>query len=250
MHWDFVIILAMLGAVVPWLGRRRVRYLIELPSTSRIDRLALYASTIAFQWVAAAIVFWRASAHGISLKELGLTITHPALVVTTATLLCAVFLVNQIASLKRVASPPMERLGILGHLATKVFPQSQIERFAFFALVVTVAVCEEVIYRGFVQAIFQKWTGLVFLGVIISAIFFALAHFYHGFQGLASTLVVGLIFAAVRSWTGSLIPSVAAHFITDWAVGILAPIRLRTACSATPTDPLTPESDTHVGRGT
>lgn len=228
MHWDFAIILVVLGVLVPWLGRRRVRYLIDLPSTSQLDRLALYASTMAFQWTTAAIIVWRARAHRVSLKQLGLAIPHSTLTVTTAILLCTLFFANQIISLKRAGSRPMERTGILRHLATKVFPQSWVERLAFFALVATVAICEELIYRGFIQGLLQNWTGLVLLGIILSAVFFGLAHFYQGLQGLASTFIVGLVFAAVRSWTGSLIPSVAAHFVTDLTVGILAPIRLRT----------------------
>jgi hypothetical protein len=108
MHWDFVLILAVLGALVPWLGRRRLLYLVELSGTSQSDRLALCASTIAFQRVAA-IVFWRATARGISLKELCLTIPRPMLIATTAALLCVPFFANQ-GSLKRMASRPIERL--------------------------------------------------------------------------------------------------------------------------------------------
>lgn len=220
-------IVLFLGVIVPWLGRRRIRHLIEIPSTSKLDRLTLYASTIAFQWIAVGVILWRALAHRVSPAQLGIGAPRPALTFTISTVLCAVVFVNQILSTKRLASQPAERTGILTHLALKVFPQDSVERLGFFALVVTVAICEELIYRGFVQLVFFNETRSVLLGILFSAALFALAHFYQGPRGLASTFAVGLIFAGARAWTDSLVPSVAAHFVTDLSVGFLAPIRLR-----------------------
>ena len=72
MHWDFAIILIVLAVAVPVLGRRRVQQLVALPDTTKSDRLSLYASTIAFQWLAAGIVLWRTMSHGIRPLQLGL----------------------------------------------------------------------------------------------------------------------------------------------------------------------------------
>jgi membrane protease YdiL (CAAX protease family) len=228
MHWDFVIILIVLGGLVPWLGRRRIRQLMLLPRTTQMDRLTLYASTIAFQWAAAGVILWRAAAHGIRPEQLGLSVPRPALTISLLVLLSALLLANQVFSVNRLASRSLDPRGLLSQLASKVFPQDNLERLAFVALVSTVALCEEVIYRGFIQFIFQDATrGAVLLGILFSAVFFALAHSYQGRRGLLSTFVVGLLFGAVRSWTGSLIPTISAHFVADLTVGFLAPIRLR-----------------------
>lgn len=228
MHWDFAAILVVLGVIVPLLGRRRVRQLMLLPQTTKMDRLALYATTISFQWVAAAVILWRTSVHGIPPGHLGLGLPRPALTVTLAVLLSGLFFINQVFSIKRLAARPSEIKGLLPQLALKIFPQDDPERLAFAALVSTVAICEEFIYRGFVQRILQDVAGgIALLGILFSAVFFALAHFYQGKRGLLSTLVVGILFGAVRSWTGSLIPPLSAHFVADLTVGLLAPIRLR-----------------------
>ena len=76
MHWDFALILGVLAFVVPVMGRRRVRALLKLPDTTKVDRLSIYASTIAFQWLAAALVFWRTIHHGIMPTQLGVTLGH------------------------------------------------------------------------------------------------------------------------------------------------------------------------------
>ena len=181
MHWDFALILLFLGIAVPLLGRRRVRQLMQMPSTTKIDRLSLYASTLAFQWIAAGVILWRTSAHEIRASQLGLAIPNPALAVTASVVLAALILLNQIMGLRRLVAQPEKIQGILPQLALKLFPQDDVERLAFFALVATVALCEELVYRGFVQRVFQNWSrGSVIIAVVGSAVFFALAHLYQG----------------------------------------------------------------------
>jgi uncharacterized protein len=230
MHWDFALILIVLGVAVPWLGRRRIRLLMREPETTKAERLALYASTVAFQWSAAAVVLWRTRVHGIDAAQLGGAAPKLALTTTVSILLSALVLANQVLSLRRLAAHPEEIRGVLPKLAIRIFPQQSDERLAFVAVVATVAICEELIYRGFVQRVFTDWWGgFIPAGIIGSAALFAWAHLYQGRRGLASTFLAGLLFSAVRAWTGSLAPSVVSHFVADLAVGLLAPARLRKA---------------------
>ena len=233
MPWDFALILIFLAVAVPWLGRRRIRQLFAMQQTTKMDRLSLYASTIAFQWLAAAVILWRTSAHGIRAAQLGLAIPSPRLTIAAAIVLSILILLNQIFSLRRIAGNPAEIRGILPQLALKVFPQDDVERLAFFALVSTVALCEEMIYRGFVQFVFQSWSGgAIIVGIVGSAGIFALAHLYQGRRGLVSTSVIGLLFSAIRAWTGSLLAPLVAHFVADLAAGFLAPRKLRAALAS------------------
>jgi uncharacterized protein len=233
MHLDFALILVFLGVVVPLLGRRRVRHLMLLSETTKRDRLTLYASTIAFQWLAAAVVLWRTGAHGISAAALGLAIPNVALTVIVTVCLSGLIIANQILGLRQLSKQPEAAQGILPQLALKIFPQDAPERLVFFAVVATVSVCEELIYRGFVQRVFQDWSNnLVVVGILGSAAMFGIAHLYQGRRGLISTLVVGLIFSTIRWWTGSLLPPLVAHFIADLLAGFLAPSRLRSAAAS------------------
>jgi membrane protease YdiL (CAAX protease family) len=233
MAWDFALILIFLAVAVPWLGRRRMRQLFAMPETTKMDRLNLYASTIAFQSLAAGVILWRTNQHGIRPAQLGLAIPSPRLTIAAAIALSALILLNQIFSLRRLAANPAEIKGILPQLAMKVFPQDDVERLGFFALVSTVAVCEEIIYRGFVQFVFESWSGgSVTVGIVASAATFALAHFYQGRRGLFSTSLVGLLFSAIRAWTGSLLAPLVAHFVADLIAGLLAPQKLRAALAS------------------
>src|SRR5207245_9181608 len=74
MPWDIWLIFFVLGVILPWRGRVRTKKLLAMPQVSTTERLALYASTIAFQWFTVAVVAWRAWAHGYTAAQLSLTI--------------------------------------------------------------------------------------------------------------------------------------------------------------------------------
>lgn len=237
-HWDLALILAFLATIVPAMGRRRIQQLTRIPQTNKAERLTLYASTMAFQWLISAIILWRISEDAVPTHQLGLAIPRPLLTGAVALVLAAVILANQLVSLRQLATKQTDEGNVLIQMALKVFPQDAAERLAFLAVVVTVAICEEWIYRGFAQRMFHDWGASVVAGIFGSALLFAAAHLYQGRRGLASTFAVGLIFSAARFWTGSLIPSVIAHFVADLTAGYLAPSFVRASLRAkgTPTD--------------
>jgi membrane protease YdiL (CAAX protease family) len=230
MHWDFALILLFFATAVPLLGRLRIQQLMRMAQTRKRDRLRLYTSTVAFQWLAVGVIVWRASAHNLALAELGIAVPHFLATLIATLVLASLVLANQLISLRRITTHPETVSGILPQLALKIFPQDSVERVAFFFVVLTVAVCEEVIFRGFAQRIFEIWSrGMSIAGIVGSAALFALAHLYQGRRGLIATFVVGLIFSFVRYLTGSLIAPFVAHFIADITAGFLAPARLGAA---------------------
>lgn len=226
MPWDFALILLVLGVVVPWHGTLRVRHLLRAAQTSSEDRLAIYASTIAFQWALTALIVWRSFERGLTSSALGLVTPRDPMALAAAAALTLLICVNQVASLRRLATLPAEQRGLVGALAHKLLPQNSIEALAFIALAVTVGICEELIYRGFVFAAFERLGGL-FLAVGVSSLLFAAAHVYQGARGMLVTFVIGLLFAGLRIWTSSLLPVMLAHTATDLVAGLLAPRLLR-----------------------
>ncbi|HEY6465038.1 MAG TPA: type II CAAX endopeptidase family protein [Candidatus Acidoferrales bacterium] len=232
MHWDYAVILAFLVIVLPLVGKWRVERILRQPETNQAERLRLYASTIAFQWLLVALIAWRTSAHGITTAELGLMAPFPLRTALVALGLASLILLNQLVSLRFVGSRPEELQGKLARVALRIFPQDNLERLVFFGVVTTVAICEEFIYRGFVQGLFALLFQSAVAGVLVSAAMFSVAHLYQGKRGLVATCVVGILFAAARAFTGSLIPAVCAHFVTDFVAGYMFPSRLRNAIHA------------------
>lgn len=224
MSWDFVLILVVLGLLVPWRGAGRVRRLLRTDHLSTPDRLSLYASTIAFQWFAAAIVIWRWFAHGGNGASLGLTVPDRPLALLLGAGLAVTLSAMQLASLRRLARLPRDQQGVLGELVRKFMPQNAVESLAFVGLVVTVALCEEIVYRGFVFGVLSNAAvDVPVVGIVGSALFFGVAHVYQGRRGILLTFIVGLLFALVRVWSDSLAPSLVAHLLTDLLAGLIAP---------------------------
>ncbi len=229
MHWDFILIIAVLGIAVPLLGRRRVGFLLALPDTTKSDRLSLYASTIVFQWCFALLIFWRISRHGIRPEQLGSNLDVRSTTITIIVVLNVAIFVIQFISLHRLSSDRDALRSETAQVALKVFPRDGMERVVFIVLVSTVAICEEFIYRGFVQYAFQDWSRSLLVGILGSSLLFSIAHLYQGRRGVASTFSVGVLFAGVRAWAGTLLPTIVAHLIADLMIGLAAPRRIREA---------------------
>ena len=234
--------------IVPALGRRRVRGLLDLQDTSKSDRLSLYASTIALQWLFAAVILWRVSRHAIRPEQLGLSFSATSITITVV--LCSAVLALQLISLQRLKSDPGELTGETVQLALKVFPRDGIERVCFTVLVCTVAICEELIYRGFVQYVFKTWSGSLTVGIVGSSLLFSVAHLYQGKRGLVSTFGVGVLFAGVCAWAGSLVPTVVAHFVADLTIGLLAPRRILAALEIASNGKMASQEQSKVSSGT
>jgi len=230
--WDFILILIVLGVLVPWRGAVRVKRLLAQDALPTSQRLSLYASTIAFQWLLVAIILWRSFSRHLSPNELGLVVSgvwqtwFVALVVTG--LLC----MNQWAGVRKMARLPPSQRGFLFQFTQKIMPQHPGEAFAFVALACTAGLSEEFVYRGFVFAVFSRaFTGTPFAGFfasVISSAWFAMAHLYQGRRGIITTFVVGLLFSTLRIWTGNIMPAIAGHIGVDLVAGLYAPRVLRT----------------------
>src|SRR5712691_2429146 len=243
MPWDFALILIVLGVLVPWRGAVRIKKLLGREHLSTADRLVLYASTIAFQWLAVAVVAWRCHVRGLSTQRLALVFSDLSLTISTAVVLSSFLGTTQILSLRRLARSPAHRQKHLPHLAQLVMPHNLIEALAFVALVSTVALCEEYLYRGFAFAALQDAAGgSLFLAAIGSSALFALGHLYQGRRGLRTTFIVGILFAGARIVTASLVPSIAAHFVTDLVAGLAGPRILRTPLAPPDAIPPRPSS--------
>lgn len=229
MPWDFALILIVLSTVVPCRSAVRMRQLLARPQLTMTDRLGLYASTIAFQWLAMGVVGWRSYARGMTASELGLALGREERIIVAAGGLTILLALGQVVSLRYAARLPPERQGFLQQLAVKILPQNVVESLAFVALVSTVAVCEEFLYRGFIFAVLERATSSTGVAVAGSSLLFAVAHLYQGKRGMRTTFLVGLLFAVSRVWTGSVAPAVAAHLVVDLVAGLAAPRWFRRA---------------------
>lgn len=222
--WDFVLILLFLGAIVPWRGAARMKRLLSKPELTSADRLSLYGSTILFQWLIVAIVFFRCLARSVDPIELGLAASDPWQIAWTSVALTGLLCANQVIGLRKITKLPEGKRGSVFAITEKIMPRNTTELLVYAALACTAGVSEEFLYRGFV---FMACVRMIVnfgapnaAAAILSSVWFSLAHLYQGRRGIITTFVVGMIFAGIRVWTGSLIPAVVAHIGIDLVAGI------------------------------
>jgi len=223
MPWDFWLIFLFLSVVIPWRGYTRLKKLLSLPTVDTKQKLALYAATIAFQWVLVGLVAWRSLVRGLTIEELGLGF-HGWIEIVASGLLGAVFIGGlQWLNLRRIGKMEGEAPELLRKLASRLLPVSLGEYLPYSALAITAGICEEFVYRGFVIAAFSKAGLPLWVVVIVSSVLFGLAHAYQGRGGIVSTGIFGVMLAIGRLGFGSLVPVMMWHAGLDLAAGIAAP---------------------------
>jgi len=229
MPWDIWLIFFVLAVVVPWRGRIRLKQLLAKPRVEPGERISLYLSTIAFQWIAVGIAGWRAWVHGYTSADLGLgTGSNPFRSLIAAVCGTAVLSGLHWMNFRRMGTLRDKLPSRVGAMASRILPQSVQEQVPFLALAITAGCCEEFLYRGFAMAAFTRAGIPIWASVVVSSFLFGAAHLYQGRGGLIGTGILGLLFGAFRAWTGSLIPVATWHAAVDVVAGIAGPSYLIT----------------------
>ncbi len=220
MPWDIALIFFVLAVILPWRGRVKMKKLLSQPQVGTIERLTLYASTIAFQWAIVAFVAWRGWSHGYTAMQLGLVMPDRTRLFIVAIAGAVTIGAFQWLNLRRVGKIPVERRGPLVAIAQRIFPQTTVELLPYFALVITAGLCEEFLYRGFTMAVLTRMGFPAWMVVLTSSLMFGLAHLYQGRGGLVGTLFIGAVFGIARIAYDSLVPVIFWHSALDFVAGV------------------------------
>jgi membrane protease YdiL (CAAX protease family) len=81
------------------------------------------------------------------------------------------------------------------------------------------AIVEEFLFRGCLQTIFVRWTKNKHVAVWIVAILFSAFHME--FFGFLPRLFLGVLFGYFTAWSGSVWPSVWAHFVNNGTIVVI-----------------------------
>ena len=223
MPWDFWLILLILATLIPWRGRVRLQKLLSLPAFGTKEKLVLYGTTIAFQWMLLAVVGWRAIARGLSQSELGLGRGLDATIILWSVTGAIAVSAFQWFNLKRIGGMSGAVPELMRKLSQRLLPQTPVESGPYAALAVTAGVCEEFVYRGFVMAALTRSGLAAWMVLVLSSALFGLAHAYQGRSGIIGTTLMGFVFGLVRVATVSLFPAVVWHACVDLVAGAAGP---------------------------
>jgi len=212
-RWHTVAVLALI-AVSGFRGWVRAD---QMRASLNPDRISIYERTIVFEWLVLALVLLGVWINGSTvltvlgdrwrtvrqfLSDLGIGLLF----------LFASILLMSIASSHGGASDSSTQF---------LLPRGRVEKELWVLLSITAGICEEAVYRGYLQRQFMALTKSVPIGIVLSALVFGTAHSY---QGVAQATLIGTLGAmggVLAYWRRSVRPGMIAHVLQDMLGGFI-----------------------------
>jgi hypothetical protein len=87
-------------------------------------------------------------------------------------------------------------------------------------LSVTAGICEEVVFRGYLQRQLAALAKNVWAGIVLSGLIFGSAHGYEGAGRMVLVGIYGMLFGLLAHFRRSLRPGMIAHAFHDGIMGL------------------------------
>jgi membrane protease YdiL (CAAX protease family) len=196
------------------------------PQLRTLPRPALYLSVAVSEWLFAALGVAAAKVAGLSAAAIGfrtLALSNLAIWAALPVGVAAAGL-GILQLLERWNGWPEE-----SDLVRLLMPGTRAEKLWALAVVTpTAALVEEFLYRGYLFTTAQHFLHSTVWAWSLSSLAFGLAHFYQRPAGMMRAAMLGALLAWPLVRTGSLYPSMTAHFLIDAAAfGWLGPRLLK-----------------------
>jgi len=202
-------------------------------TVQRQGRMALYLTTIAFEWALVGLIWMGVRRRGLSIRALvgGRWNTVEDCLLDVALAAGFWFVSSMILAITQFAVGAIKLSDLSGGNNSKLVhdrfdalsfmvPHTGRELLTFAALAATAGVCEEIIYRGYLQRQFGILARSTAVGVLVQAALFGASHGYQGTRMMFVLGVYGALFGLLALWRKSLRPGMMAHAGQDFAAGL------------------------------
>jgi membrane protease YdiL (CAAX protease family) len=222
--WHTVVLILVLLAVS--LGNAHL--LPHLPhrtaASSHRSRLITYSVTLVWEWLLVAFTAWGLRLRRTPWRQLlgvrraGAMEWWTDIAVASGFWFGSALTLAACGALLRVVhvDPGTMRAAVL-----RVAPASTSELMLWIALSITAGICEELIFRGYLQQQLITLTRRVWIGAALSAILFGLAHGYQGLSGVLLITLYGAFFSILALRRRSLRAGMFAHAWQDASSGVI-----------------------------
>jgi uncharacterized protein len=198
-----VFVFALIATLAYW-GKVRAD---QMRAVLNPDRVKIYERTILSEWLVLGLVLAGVWLNGSSLFEiLGERWRSSRQFFRDA----GIGLLFLIASI--MVTSMLSAHGGTGDKVTRfLLPQGEVEIALWVALSLTAGICEEAIYRGYLQKQFIALTKSVPAGIFFPALAFGVAHSYQGLARASLIGVMGAMSGVLAYWGRSVRPGMIAH---------------------------------------
>lgn len=178
-----------------------------------VDRPALYLRTILVEWLVLGLVLGGVWLHKAPLRSvLGERWRSPMQFLQDLGIAVAFVVVSVLMT---------SLLGAHGHAAATdpavkfLMPATVNEKWLWVLLALSAGICEEAVYRGYLQQQFAGMTGSIPVGIVLSAVLFGASHAYQGVRPALIIAFGGLLSGMLAWWRKSVRPGMIAHALED-----------------------------------
>jgi CAAX protease family protein len=214
--WHTVALLAVFAAltVLGFLAQRSGQA--PAPSPAAPPRLMpLQIQAIVFEWMTFAWVWFGVRRKGVRVLEL-IGGRWPDLKSVLTDILLGAGLWVLWIGISRLEN------FVLGRSRDAVpYPVGLLETLLAVAVALSAGVCEEIVFRGYLQRQFRALSGSALVAVLLQALVFGVSHVYQGVRLATMVVLYGLLFGLLALWRRSLRPGILAHCWSDVAARLL-----------------------------
>jgi uncharacterized protein len=218
MHTIVLLVLLTAWALLGWI-------MVNATATAaNPNRMLSYALTLFVEWLLFAYVVSGVRRHGASAVVLGerwnssRALLRDIGIAAAFWVSAAVLLVVLSRFLYAHAPRPNQQF---------LLPHGAGELALWIALSVSAGICEETIFRGYLQRQLAAFTKSAPAGIVLSAVAFGGAHAYQGPRMMILIAAYGLMFGVLAHWRRSVRPGMIAHAWQDTLSGLAGILRPR-----------------------
>jgi membrane protease YdiL (CAAX protease family) len=182
------------------------------------SRVALYGTTIVWEWLLAAYVLFGLRKRGKALSEATGARWRTARDVLRDIGIALAFWIVALLILGLVAV--VLRFHGSRETVSAMAPEGAVQITLWILLCLTAGFCEETIFRGYLQKQVHAWTGSAPAGIVLSAAVFGICHIYQGVKAVVVITVYGLLFGILAYRRKSMRPGMMAHALHDTVSGL------------------------------
>lgn len=131
------------------------------------------------------------------------------------------FLALATVAILRFSSPALYY--VFGRWASNtgfLLPKTFSESIVWIVVSGTAGICEELVYRGYLQRQLWSLTKSLPFAILLQAVIFGSGHIYQGWRPAIVTAIYGLVFGLVAALRRSIIPGALAHAVIDVLGGL------------------------------
>jgi membrane protease YdiL (CAAX protease family) len=181
-------------------------------------RIAGYLVVLSAEWLITAFIWFGCRMQGVSMRSLVGDMAKSWRAVLRDLGLAIAFLIAANTVLAIIGS---RMHAVPDGSVHRFLPHGGTEVAVYLLMALTAGICEELIYRGYLQRQFTAWTSSAVAGIVLQSAVFGICHAYQGFSMVLTISIYGCFFGILAHWRGSLRPGMIAHCLQDGAGGLL-----------------------------